>query len=198
MPRAHSSRSTCRVQRNSSAALTELGVRVVKRSADLTITLVSDYLDDQLAELNRQHLSDRTRWLLVQPTGIFPLVGPVFQSRQERLLDLSRRAHETEPRGQGDARPRPCALCRGFAARREPPRAKRHRACSHRDREGDRDRLPYRIARPHHQPRSPRLDDREALRRSPPAMSRVRPKEVARPAPDRRCRSNLALAASCS
>ena len=60
------------------AALSGLGVRVVKRSADLTVTLVSDYLDGRLAELNRQHLSDRTPWLLVQPSGIFPLVGPVF------------------------------------------------------------------------------------------------------------------------
>jgi len=59
-------------------ALSELGVRVVKRSPDLTITLVSDYLEGRLAELNRQHLSDRTPWLLVQPSGIFPLVGPVF------------------------------------------------------------------------------------------------------------------------
>ena len=55
-----------------------LGVRVVKRSPDLTVTLVSDYLEGRLAELNRQHLSDRTPWLLVQPSGIFPLVGPVF------------------------------------------------------------------------------------------------------------------------
>jgi oxazoline/thiazoline synthase len=60
------------------AALTEFGVGVVKRSADLTITLVSDYLDGQLAELNRQHLSTRAPWLLAQPSGIFPLVGPVF------------------------------------------------------------------------------------------------------------------------
>ena len=60
------------------AALSELGVRVVKRSADLTVTLVNDYLEARLAELNRQHLSDRTPWLLVQPSGIFPLVGPVF------------------------------------------------------------------------------------------------------------------------
>jgi oxazoline/thiazoline synthase len=59
-------------------ALTKLGVRVVDRSADLTIMLVNDYLDAQLAELNRRHLSDRTPWLLVQPSGIFPLVGPVF------------------------------------------------------------------------------------------------------------------------
>jgi oxazoline/thiazoline synthase len=60
------------------AALRGLGARVVKRSAELTVTLVSDYLDGRLAELNRQHLSDRTPWLLVQPSGIFPLVGPVL------------------------------------------------------------------------------------------------------------------------
>src|SRR6202043_2487876 len=55
-----------------------LGVRVVKGVAELTVTLVNDYLEGRLAELNRQHLSDRTPWLLVQPSGIFPLVGPVF------------------------------------------------------------------------------------------------------------------------
>jgi bacteriocin biosynthesis cyclodehydratase domain-containing protein len=61
------------------AALTALGVRVVKRgAADLTVVLVSDYLEAQLDALNRQHLSDQTPWLLVQPSGIFPLVGPVF------------------------------------------------------------------------------------------------------------------------
>jgi oxazoline/thiazoline synthase len=60
------------------AALSGLGVRVVKRTADLTVTLVSDYLEGRLAELNRQHLSDQTPWMLVQPSGIFPLVGPVF------------------------------------------------------------------------------------------------------------------------
>jgi oxazoline/thiazoline synthase len=60
------------------AALSELGVRVVKRSPDLTVTLVNDYLERRLAELNRQRVSDRTPWLLVQPSGAFPLVGPVF------------------------------------------------------------------------------------------------------------------------
>jgi oxazoline/thiazoline synthase len=60
------------------AALRGLGVRVLKHSAGLTVMLVSDYLDARLAELNRQHLSDRTPWLLVQPSGIFPLVGPVL------------------------------------------------------------------------------------------------------------------------
>src|SRR5271156_5090269 len=59
-------------------ALRKLGVRVVDRSADLTVVLVNDYLEGQLEPLNRQHLSDRTPWLLVQPSGVFPLVGPVF------------------------------------------------------------------------------------------------------------------------
>jgi oxazoline/thiazoline synthase len=61
------------------AALTRIGVRVVKGAADLTVTLVNDYLEAQLAELNRRHLSDQTPWLLIQPSGIFPLVGPLFR-----------------------------------------------------------------------------------------------------------------------
>jgi oxazoline/thiazoline synthase len=61
------------------SALRGLGVRVVQRSAELTVTLVSDYLDARLAELNRQHLSERTPWLIAQPSGIFPLVGPMFR-----------------------------------------------------------------------------------------------------------------------
>lgn len=61
------------------AALSELGARIVKRSADFTITLVGDYLDGRLDALNAQSLSERTPWALVQPSGIFPLVGPVFR-----------------------------------------------------------------------------------------------------------------------
>ncbi len=61
-----------------SAALSELGARVVKRSPNLTVTLVSDYLEEPLAELNQRHLSDGTPWIIAQPSGIFPLVGPVF------------------------------------------------------------------------------------------------------------------------
>src|SRR5262252_7199087 len=40
------------------AALSKLGVRVMKGAADLTVTLVNDYLEEQLAELNRQRQSD--------------------------------------------------------------------------------------------------------------------------------------------
>ena len=64
------------------AALSGLGVRVVQRSSDLTVTLVNDYLESRLAELNEQHLSDGAPWVLVQPSGIFPLVGPVFRPGQ--------------------------------------------------------------------------------------------------------------------
>ena len=61
-------------------ALTDLGVRVVsgRGAADLTITLASDYLERRLAELNKQRVADGTPWLLAQPSGAFPLVGPVF------------------------------------------------------------------------------------------------------------------------
>jgi oxazoline/thiazoline synthase len=61
-----------------SAALRELGVEVVTRSPDLTVTLVNDYFEARLAELNRQRVLNRTPWLLVQPSGAFPLVGPLF------------------------------------------------------------------------------------------------------------------------
>jgi ribosomal protein S12 methylthiotransferase accessory factor len=61
-----------------SAALRGFGVRLAQRTPDLTVTLVGEYLDRRVADLNKQHLADRTPWLLVQPAGIFPLVGPVF------------------------------------------------------------------------------------------------------------------------
>lgn len=62
------------------AALVGLGCRVVKRSPDMTVVLVSDYLDARLSELNKKHLADDAPWILVQPSGIFPLVGPVLES----------------------------------------------------------------------------------------------------------------------
>src|SRR4029077_20333387 len=61
-----------------SAALGEFGVRVTKRAADLTVTLVNDYFERRLAELNKQRVAQQTPWLLVQPCGAFPLVGPLL------------------------------------------------------------------------------------------------------------------------
>lgn len=62
-----------------SAALSKLGVQITKRSPRLIITLVNDYLARQLADVNGKRLADGTPWLLVQPSGVFPLVGPVFK-----------------------------------------------------------------------------------------------------------------------
>jgi oxazoline/thiazoline synthase len=82
------------------AALRSLGVRIVKRSADLTVTLVNDYLERALSELNRQHLADRTTWILAQPSGIFPLVGPVFSPGESAcwtcLADRMKRNREVK------------------------------------------------------------------------------------------------------
>jgi oxazoline/thiazoline synthase len=64
--------------RDLSAALSKLGVQIAKRSPKLMITLVNDYLDRRLIEVNRDRVADRMPWLLVQPSGVFPLVGPVF------------------------------------------------------------------------------------------------------------------------
>src|SRR6266702_219277 len=61
------------------AALSKLGVQIAKRSPKLTITLVNDYLDRRLGDLNQERVAGKTPWLLVQPSGVFPLVGPVFK-----------------------------------------------------------------------------------------------------------------------
>ncbi|MGV7219661.1 TOMM precursor leader peptide-binding protein [Bradyrhizobium sp. UFLA05-112] len=65
--------------RELSVALGQLGVQITKRSPELIITLVNDYLERQLAEVNGKRVADETPWLLVQPSGVFPLVGPVFK-----------------------------------------------------------------------------------------------------------------------
>ena len=82
------------------AALRKLGVRVVDRGANLTVTLVGDYLDGHLADLNRRRLTDHTRWLLAQPSGIFPLVGPIITPGKSAcwtcLADRMRRNREVK------------------------------------------------------------------------------------------------------
>ena len=80
------------------AALTELGVRVVRRSGDLKVVLANDYLEERLDTINQRQLSDQKPWLLVQPSGIFPLVGPIFSPGKgacwTRLADLMKRNRE--------------------------------------------------------------------------------------------------------
>ena len=58
--------------------LEESGVRVGTESPQLTVIVCEDYLDAQLAEVNRRQLETRTPWTLVRPRGIDALFGPVF------------------------------------------------------------------------------------------------------------------------
>ena len=85
------------------AALRELGVRVADRSAELIVVLVNDYLDGLVSDYNNDQLAHGQRWCLVQLSGIFPLVGPIFipgKSAWRCLADRSR-----EPPDQGIPRP---------------------------------------------------------------------------------------------
>ena len=155
-------------------ALNKFGVRVVTRSADLTVTLVNDYLEGQLTKFNRQHLSDRTPWLLVQPSGVFPLVGPVFSPGKGAcwtcLVDRMKRNREV--RAMLDRKEARCVAVSPL--RRELAWTERHPACGRRDRENDRHRFPHTIERSRHQPRSVGRDYRETLLAGPPAMSLLR------------------------
>src|SRR5258708_3643616 len=92
------------------AALSKLGVQIAKRSPKLTITLVNDYLDQRLAEMNRERVADKTPWLLVQPSGVFPLVGPVFKPGESACWTclFDRMIRNREVKGfldRGSARP---------------------------------------------------------------------------------------------
>ena len=165
------------------AALSELGVRVVN-----ALRRPDGHAGERLSRRAAGRIEPAAS---VGPYAVaaraalrhFSPGGAGVQPGQGRLLDLSCRPHETQPRGQGAARPRRGPLRRGFAAGPEHARTERHPACGRRDRQGDRHRLSHRIERSHHQPRPVGRDHREALRGGPPAMSGLRPQEAARPAP---------------
>jgi bacteriocin biosynthesis cyclodehydratase domain-containing protein len=85
-------------ERELEAALREFGVGVIDRAAELTIVLVDDYLDDRLAEFNSRQLMQKQDWLLVQPAGIVPLIGPIFNPRKSAcwtcLADRMKRSRQ--------------------------------------------------------------------------------------------------------
>ena len=88
-------RSTCRAQRELGAALRELGVRVVKRSADLTVTLVSDYLEATAGRIEPAALVGSCA-LAARPALRHLSPGRAgVQPGQERLLGLPCRADDS-------------------------------------------------------------------------------------------------------
>ena len=60
--------------------LEESGARVEAGDADLTAVVRDDYLDANLAEVNRRRLEARAPWTLARPRGMEALFGPVFRA----------------------------------------------------------------------------------------------------------------------
>jgi oxazoline/thiazoline synthase len=58
-------------------AMRDAGLRVA-RAGDLGVVLVSDYLQDGLAEINAAALDDGRAWMLARPSGAQIFAGPVF------------------------------------------------------------------------------------------------------------------------
>ncbi len=59
------------------------GVRVAAAEPDLTVVVCDDYLDADLAEVNRRRLDANAPWMLVRPHGMEALFGPVFRSDRQ-------------------------------------------------------------------------------------------------------------------
>lgn len=48
-------------------------------SASFQVVFATDYLDDELAAINRAALESRHSWMLVKPVGTLALIGPIFR-----------------------------------------------------------------------------------------------------------------------
>ena len=178
-----SSRSTSKGRRHFRRRLGALGVRVARRSGDLTVVLASDYLEERLDAVNRRHLSDRHAVAARPAFRHLSVGGAGLQAGRGRLLGLPCRADAAQPRDQGVPRPRRCPLRLGLAAGARRGGPGRGPACGRRDRQGDRHRLSHRSARSRRQPRPHGLERRAALRPDTPAVSGVRARGAARSKP---------------
>ena len=63
--------------------LEECGASVRTSDPGLTVIVCDDYLDAQLAEVNRRQLEARAPWTLVRPRGMEALFGPVFRADRQ-------------------------------------------------------------------------------------------------------------------
>ncbi len=60
-------------------ALRAVDVVVSNDDPTLEVVVCNDYLDEGPVEVNRRHLASGVPWLLVAPSGLHPLFGPVFR-----------------------------------------------------------------------------------------------------------------------
>ena len=63
--------------------LEESGVRIGTGEAGLTVIVCDDFLEANLADVNRRQLETRAPWTLVQPRGLEALFGPVFRADRQ-------------------------------------------------------------------------------------------------------------------
>ena len=63
--------------------LEAMGIAVGTGHPSLSVYASSDYLDDEFAAVNREHLKSAAPWALVRPAGIQPLFGPVFRPAEK-------------------------------------------------------------------------------------------------------------------
>ena len=56
-----------------------LGVRVAADRPSVSVVVCADYLEERHDAINRRHLKSATPWILVRPSGMQPLFGPVFR-----------------------------------------------------------------------------------------------------------------------
>ena len=106
----------------------------------------------RLADFNRERLAQKQDWLLVQPTGIFPLVGPIFSPGKSACWTClaDRMKWNRQIKAFLDRKEARCVAASPLG--RECARAERDRACGDRDRQGRRQRISHRPAPPCRQP----------------------------------------------
>ena len=63
--------------------LAESGARIESADPALTVIVCEDYLEERLADVNRQRLELGGPWMLVRPRGIEPLFGPIFRADRQ-------------------------------------------------------------------------------------------------------------------
>ena len=82
------------------ANLKSLHIQIANESdsADLTVVLTDDYLDQNLDEFNQKSLQSQVPWMLVKPVGTIVWLGPLFDSQQTACWQcLARRLEDNRP-----------------------------------------------------------------------------------------------------
>ena len=67
-------------QQRLAARLGAMGVGVGGDDPALVVAVCTDYLEERHAAVNERHIASGTPWMLVAPTGMQPLFGPVFRA----------------------------------------------------------------------------------------------------------------------